>query len=185
MALQRNNRALRKQQNVLNNRFSSGAKEAKKDVEEVVKTLNKLLKKFDEKEIKKLLRPAADILTKAAQANIHDSEVVHYRHLKDSKTKYYPGNLRKSIKVLSLRKTNSLFVGPGISKGGGGKVFGKGKRVDGWYAHFQEYGTINMPTPRNLGFMRRAYIANKNKIIGEIFKQVKNKVKEYERENSK
>jgi len=169
-----------------NQQLNRAAKDTKRDIEKVTKTLNKLIKKFDEKEIKKLLRPAAEILAKAAQANVNSSEKVHYKYTEGGqKTEYRPGNLKKSIKVLALRKTNSLFVGPALNKRSGGGVFGKGKRVDGWYAHFQEYGTINMPTPRNLGFMRRAYIANKNKIIGEIFKQVKNKVKEYERENSK
>lgn len=171
-----------------------------KEVKEINKKLQILLGQFDKKERKKILRPAAKILVKAARANIKDSKKPHYRYTNASKlfgnlkapkglgkkvATYLPGNLRKSIRVMSFRKSDGLHVGPRLAKRNKDGEFGRGSRVDGWYAHFQEYGTINMPNPRNMGYMRRAFTKSKNAVIARIEKAIEKKVNDFARKYAK
>lgn len=84
---------------------------------------------------KAALRKGARPIVAAAKANAPTSSATHYRYKNGQKIEYTPGNLRRSIQVLPLRKTESVFVGPKLN----------GVSVDGYYAHWVEFGTINQP----------------------------------------
>ena len=63
------------------------------------------------------------------------------------KAAYYPGNLGRSINVLKFRQAKSkVFIGAKLSRNPSG-IF-KGKKTDGYYMHFTEEGTKNMPGTR-------------------------------------
>lgn len=147
-------------------------------LEEAVKALQSLGAAFPKKEQQKLLAKAAVPLVKAAKANIPESDEPHYRYRGGSKKSgkgkgeiiavYYPGNLRKSIRTKRLSKSSDVFVGPVTAKSPFGS-FGSGK-VDGYYAHLVEYGTVYQG---GVGYMRRALDANKGKVVENIIKGVK------------
>lgn len=93
---------------------------------------------------KPALRRAAKPIISAAKSKIDDSKAPHHRYKDGQKiATYYPGNLRRSIAVLPLRRAKTaVLIGPRLSKAGraGGEF--KGNRVDGYYAHFVEFGTV-------------------------------------------
>lgn len=148
-------------------------------LEDAVKALKALGAAFPKKEQQRLLAKAAVPLVKAAKANIPDSDEPHYRYRGGSKKKgkgkgeivavYYPGNLRKSIRTKRLSKSTDVFVGPVTAKSPFGS-FGNGK-VDGYYAHLVEYGTVFQG---GVGYMRRALDATKGKVRDNIIEGVKN-----------
>jgi|18_taG_2_1085343.scaffolds.fasta_scaffold05869_5 HK97 gp10 family phage protein len=172
------------------------AKTLEQEVKEAIKKLQLLPKEFSKKTKRKMLRKAAKPLINAARNNIGDSNEPHYRYktskasnkLRAPKGKgnvvavYHPGNLRKSIKALTFRKSSDIFVGPRVAKRGSGGHYGKGSRVDGYYAAMVEFGTRNTA---GQAYMRRAVpaatqavqkkIISETKIIIENFKN-KNKV---------
>lgn len=138
-----------------------------KEINEAIKKLRLLPKEFRKKEKRKVLRKAAKPLIQAARNNIGDSDEPHYRY-KTSKASsnikapkgsgnviavYHPGNLRKSIRALTFRKSSDIFVGPKLAKRGSGGHYGKGNTVDGYYAAFMEFGTRHMA---GSAYMRRA-----------------------------
>jgi hypothetical protein len=59
---------------------------------------------------------------------------------------YYPGNLKRSIQIFDhMRDKSSVYLG--VLKNPSGQTKGefRGSRVDGWYAHFVEYGQRKKP----------------------------------------
>lgn len=75
---------------------------------------------------------------------------------------YFPGNLRKSIKRLNFRKTPREFIGPVLAKRGRTKgEFGRGTRVDGYYAQFLRGSRVAF----RRAFMEPALRANAAKIV--------------------
>lgn len=171
----------------------------KRELAEIKKTLRSLVKHFDKDTQKKILTPAANFLIKTIKSNIKDSSKPHFRYgtpklnesIRAPKGKgkvvatYYPGNLRKSITKLRFRRSSGIWVGPKVNKREPSGAFGKGRRVDGWYAHFQEFGTVNNPTPRNFGFMRRSFNSVKSQMIKSVEKMAKKKTKEFAMKNKK
>ena len=134
-----------------------------KDVAKVINRLNKIPYHLREKERKKILRKAAKPLTRAAKANVPRSNKPTHRYSNGKIiATYYPGNLRRSIKVLPLRRTINIFVGP-HTKGGSGNF--KGRRVDGYYANFVEKGTVFQ---QGVHYMENAYKSTK----GEVFRLI-------------
>ncbi len=161
-------------------------------VKEAVKKFDLLPKKFAKRERKKFLRKAAKPLIKAARNNIPESDEPHYRYAtaKASSSKrapkgegnivavYYPGNLKKSIRALSFRKSGSIFVGPKLQKRGAFGEFGKGNKVDGYYAAMMEFGTRNFG---GVHYMRKGLATSKSQveriIISESTKVIKDFIK--------
>lgn len=152
------------------------------------KNLERILARFKGKERKKIVRPASKILIAKAQSNISDSDKPHKRYstpklsdkLRAPKgmgkvvATYYPGNLRKSIQELRLRRTFAILVGPRVNKRGSKGDFGKGKRVDGYYAHMVEFKTrINNGANRSFAFMRRAFTAKKSMMYQSIYREAR------------
>ena len=95
------------------------------------------------------LRSGAKPLIASARAKAPQSDELHHRYLGGKKVAtYHPGNLRRSIRALTFRRSGAVFVGPRLNKSTGDF---KGNRVDGYYAHMVEFGTIyQRPQP----FMR-------------------------------
>lgn len=96
---------------------------------------------------KQALSPVADFVASAIAGRAPVSDRVHHRYRKSGKKKkgervatYYPGNLRRSITQLYLKRSRDNWVGPLLSKGQPTGTF-VGDRADGYYAHFVEYGT--------------------------------------------
>lgn len=101
---------------------------------------------------KPALRRAAKPIVQAAKDRAPKSDAPHYRY-KDGRivATYYPGNLRRSIRVLPLRRTAkaAVLIGPKLAASSGGATGDfKGNRVDAYYATMVEFGTVNQrPQP--------------------------------------
>lgn len=85
-------------------------------------------------------RQASPLLIAAIQGRAPQSEAPHSRYSggKIAAT-YYPGNLRRSFRTLTFRRSPAIFIGPRLDKQGSGGDF-RGNRADGYYAHFIEFG---------------------------------------------
>jgi len=161
-----------------------------REINIVTKKLYGLLDLFDRKGQHEILKPAAKLLVSAARGNIKDSKKLHHRYSTAKLSKnirapkgkgnviatYYPGNLRKSIRTLLFRRSKAVFVGPRLSKRNTKGEFGKGSRVDGYYAHWMERGSAHFG---GIGYMRRAYETTKGTIKLMIKNSVKRKVLKY------
>jgi HK97 gp10 family phage protein len=149
-----------------------------KELRRASKILNDLVKDLSVKERRKILRQSAKILQKAAKANIPQSDAEHFRYATNKISKsmrtpkglgnvvavYHPGNLRRAIRTLTFRRSSAVFVGPKLAKKSSYGVF-RGGRVDGYYAHFMEFGTRNFS---GLGYMRRAVDATANQVLKDM-----------------
>ena len=126
------------------------------EIDKVIAKLKKLTVEIDTPEVReRVLRPAAEILQRAAQANVRNATKTVKRYstgkfskrLKAPKGKgnvvatYEPGNLKLAMQVLKFKRSKALFVGAKVMKRNPTGTFGKGRRADGWYAHFIEFGT--------------------------------------------
>ena len=123
---------------------------------------------FDEKVKYKVSQGAAKPLSEKAKENVVVSSKPHNR-TKNGKViaTYYPGNLKRSIRVIKFKKNSTAYVGPKISGKGSGTGDFKGARVDGWYGHFIEYGT---PKQAAQPYMRPAYESTKNEVTEKLIK---------------
>ena len=99
--------------------------------------LNGLIRKLQgieaavKKDIKGDLKEASTIIVTAIKVRAPIGSKAHKR----KGVVYLPGNLRKSIQVLPLRRTkNAVVVGPRA----------RGGTPDGFYARFLEFGTSKM-----------------------------------------
>lgn len=128
-------------------------------ISEAVANLRKVLPYLVEEQ-KKILTYAAVPMVDAIAAKAPVSRKVHYRYKEVGgekiKIAYHPGNLKKSIRVLDLRRTQNVFVGPKVSKRGKARRYGVGNLVDAYYAHMVEYGTMHS---RAKPYMRPGFLA--------------------------
>lgn len=105
------------------------------------------------KESQDAFKQAAPLLISAIQVRTPQSDAPHFRYDTPKLSKrlrapngsgkivatYMPGNLKRSFKTLVFRKSASVYVGPKLDKRGSGGTFA-GARVDGYYAHWVEFG---------------------------------------------
>lgn len=154
----------------------------RKDLIRTTKKLEKLLNEFESKEVKKILRKSAAPLRKAARSNIKDAETPVKRYSGGKVVAIYnPGNLRRSIKILTFRRSKfAVFVGPQVGKASSKEYGRPGQPVDGYYAHMVEFGTINS---RAKPYMRPAFSKTKSRIIQIAIQKVKEKSIRYKRRN--
>lgn len=165
--------------------------ELDKEVKTAIKKLKALGKELEVKERKKILRKAAKPLLAAAKGNIKDNKKPVHRYstgkvsnsIKAPKglgtviATYLPGNLKKAIKILTFRKSSNIFVGPRLQKRNRKGTFGgSDKKVDGWYAHFVEFGTVHF---KGQNFMRNAVDTTKSQVQRLIIEGVKNKLQKF------
>jgi HK97 gp10 family phage protein len=164
-------------------------------VDRLIKELEKLPSALRDDTRKKILRSAAKPLIEAARSNIKDSKSGHTRYARSQKGKrlpkgqgkkiatYKPGNLRRSIGIISLRKSSNVFVGPRFKKSPSGDY--SGGRYDGYYAWIlHEYGGggkkgRGTPNP----FMRKAYDQTGGMVIKLIESGVRTALEKHIREN--
>lgn len=117
------------------------------DIKKFIKALERVVTQHDMKEIlERSVRPTID----AVQNRIPIEKYKRTRYLNGKKVAtYYPGNLRRSFKLLdklnkrhlkgnfALRK---VWFGINLHRGDSRGVF-KGSRTDGYYAHMVNNGT--------------------------------------------
>jgi HK97 gp10 family phage protein len=122
---------------------------------------------------KAVLRKGATILRDEARRNVPVSAEPH----KGRKGRiYYPGNLRDSIQVKSLRRSLDLFVGPRTNSSATASVFGEqvsGQKtsVDGYYAHFMEFDVFfGNKVRQGRAYMRRALASVRQQVAQQIVK---------------
>ena len=140
------------------------------EIREAVRRLNEIPGYID-KERKALLKYAAEPFLTGAKSKVPKSGKSHKRY-KDGKVvaEYKPGNLRRSIKVLPLRKTKSVIIGPNLQKSGGAGA-------DGYYAHFVEFGTAHSPAQP---YMRPAFDENKGNVLERLRLVLAKRVKSWQ-----
>lgn len=126
--------------------------ELKREVEQLQKKL-RAVSDNAKKQSQTAFKQAAPILISAIQGRAPKSEEPHYRYktpkisgklrapngLGKIHATYMPGNLIRSFRTLVFRKSAAVYVGPKVDKQGSGGTF-SGRRVDGYYAHWQEFG---------------------------------------------
>lgn len=145
-----------------------------KQVNAAVKTLEKLTYNF-EREQRNILEYAAQPMVNAMQAGAPTGTKIHYRYAKrmGGRSKrgegqrvatYTPGNLRRSFRVLDLKRTNDVIVGAKLAKRAAKGTFG-GAKSDAYYLHWVEYGTKNMPARP---FVRPAIISASPAVIRRV-----------------
>lgn len=144
------------------------------------KNLQRILKKFAklpkdiQEDVSKVIDSGAKQVRTDAKSYISKApkKVVRYKNGEEFAT-YYPGNLRKSIRILDRRlkkaKEPSAFVGPLFRKRNFGGDFGKTSRVDPYYFLFYELGTSEQVGNDTLGKAKRK---NENNIKSGLTKAV-------------
>ncbi len=143
-----------------------------RDVQRVVNKLKRLPLAYQKKVLKKIYKRNAKPLIATAKGNIPKAAKTVHRYSNGKiVASYSPGNLRRSIGVLPLRRSRSVFVGPRT---------GGNRKNDGWYGHFLELGTVKQ---RGIHYMERAYKATRNIVINGITMDVKRVLKSYLRKN--
>lgn len=99
-------------------------------------------------------RQAGGLLVSAIQGRAPVSDRPHYRYAPSGSRRakkgsgkrlatYVPGNLKRSFKILTFRRSEAVFVGPKLAKGNAVGRF-VGARTDAYYAGMVEAGTRRM-----------------------------------------
>ena len=159
------------------------------EINKIAKNFDSLLKSFSVKERKKIFRKAARPMVKEirAQAPKGVDEHKRYSTAKIAKGRrapkgsgtvvatYEPGNLSRAIGILPFRKSPNIFIGPKIKKGNSTGNF-SGRKVDGYYAHWQEYGTVNFAANP---YIRPGFEATKGIVMKRIEMEMRKKVTEF------
>jgi len=122
-----------------------------REVEKVSKRLKTALDQIDdEKEHKRINKKAGLLVQYAARAKAPRSQRPHYVYntpktikgkrakrgsAKEYRTKYLPGNLQLSIRVLNLKRAIQAIIGPKVLRSARAKVYGRNARnVNAFYA---------------------------------------------------
>lgn len=116
----------------------------KRAIQYNARQFERIVKDLTQDKQRELARPAAEMMQEAIRAKTPVADRTLFRYTEGGKGKgkrkllaiYTPGNLKRSIQILDLPKSNRLFVGP-VSKGGSTGLF-RGDKVDGYYAVFVE-----------------------------------------------
>lgn len=120
-------------------------------------------------ERRKIIRPAAELVVKTAKSLVPVSDAPHHR-VKDGKriATYYPGNLKRSIRVLGHlgKLSGKVFIGPARATGDSSGVF-RGRRVDGYYMAIVE---------RKKPYLRPAFNQHKEQVERIITEGIKRKM---------
>lgn len=114
----------------------STAPELNRQIDAVMRNLRGVLVDYNEKDRRAITRKAAQKIAVAARRapGFSDSKKPHTRTSGGQQITYQPGNLRRSLRVLSLRKTQDAYVGPQFAKRKSTTYGGIGQPVDGYYA---------------------------------------------------
>ena len=148
---------------------------------------------------KKILKPAGEVVAQEIQKKTPVSRRRHYRYGSRGAGRvatYFPGNLRRSIQDLNLKRTDAVFIGPKLGSSTG--TF-SGTRVDGWYAQIVDRGAPAAGRPPNFRgrfrlvkeeryirkggikprrFIRRGVAAAKPRVFAIINKRLTERIKQ-------
>jgi HK97 gp10 family phage protein len=131
-----------------------------REITELISRLGKMSEQA-KRQTTRILSKAAAPLVDEIQARAPVSDEDHYRYSTPKAAKsirapkgsgkkiatYTPGNLERSFNVLRFRRAKSaVFVGATLDKTGSTGTF-TGKRTDGYYLAWQEYGAPNAGIP--------------------------------------
>lgn len=169
------------------------------EVDDVVRKLMDLKDTFSTRQRRGVLRRGAKPLVEAARAAAPVSDGPHYRYSTAKASgklrapngsgrkvaTYNPGNLRAAIGILTFRRSQALFVGPNVAKGlgnGSSGEFGPGGKVDAYYAHWVEFGTVRSAAKP---YMRPAWDATKETVEKKIVSEFQKLIQRYERKHTK
>jgi HK97 gp10 family phage protein len=142
-----------------------------REVNEAVRKLYRVAN-HAKKETNGAFRKASPILINAIKQLAPVSDEPHSRYKGETKITYYPGNLRRSFRNLTFRRSPAVWVGPKVDKSGTGIEY-KGNKVDGYYAHFVEFGTENQrPHPFVRPAAQTAGPETLRRAIQELKKQI-------------
>lgn len=133
--------------------------ETQRELTHLIKQLRKV-SDTAKKQSQKAFKEAAGPLVSAIQARAPQSEKAHHRYNTSKLSKsirapkgmgnivatYQPGNLGRSFKTLTFRRSAAVFVGAKLAKGNNKGTFA-GARTDGYYAHWMEYGAPGQNVP--------------------------------------
>lgn len=151
-------------------------------VNEILYGLSRNIKK----ERQGVLRKAAAPLVRAAQDRAPVSNFEHKRYARHGGAKagkgqgevvatYEPLNLENSLRVMVFPRSEAVFVGPKIGKGGNRFGPSTGK-YDPYYAHMVEFGTSNSSARP---FMRPAWAQMEGPVTRDVLERFKKLVDAY------
>ncbi len=144
----------------------------KQQTQKVINKLKKLPLKYQKKVLKNIYKKNGKVLIKQAKSNIPKAAKTVHRYSNGKIiASYSPGTLRRSIGVLSLRRSRSVFVGPRT---------GENLKNDGYFGHFLELGRVRQ---KGIHYMERAYKATRYAVLNGITADVKAVLKQYLRTN--
>tara|TARA_R110000851_G_scaffold95156_1_gene206757 strand:- start:464 stop:973 length:510 start_codon:yes stop_codon:yes gene_type:complete len=114
----------------------STSRELNQQIDKTFLSLKKTLVDYERKDRRRITRKAAQKVAVAARRapGFRDSKKVRYRKSGNSRIKYNSGNLRRSLRVLTLKKTQDAYVGPQFARKKATAYGGVGQPVDGYYA---------------------------------------------------
>lgn len=155
-----------------------------REVNQIVKKLDKLPEQFTKRRRNILLRKASKIFVSTVQANVPISDRPHKRYNQDGKVvaTYLPKNLYNSIQSMKFRKSDAVFVGPKITRKKLSVYGASTKTTDPYYAWMVENGTKHI-APRS--YMRKGFESGKFLALHALREGVERIVKQYERKYGK
>jgi hypothetical protein len=110
------------------------AGEINREIEAWLKKVEKSVSDYSKRDRRKILTRAARPVVKSARRLAPESDKPHYRKEGTKSIKYNPGNLRRSIKRLTLKKSQDAFIGPQFRKEKVAEYGGPGQPTDAYYA---------------------------------------------------
>jgi HK97 gp10 family phage protein len=162
--------------------YDKNAREMQREINRIVKKLDKLPKEFTKRRKKLLLNKAAKIFVASIRNFTPISDKPHKRY-SDGKVQatYYPMNLYNSIQPMRFRKSDATFVGPKLTRKELTVYGGNEKTTQPYYAHMVEYGTKHSAP---VGYMRKGWAQGKNLATFALVKGVERIIKQYEKKHS-
>lgn len=146
------------------------------DMNELHRNMESMKKAYGTRTVNNEIRKTGKILQESAQAKAPVSDKPHTRTWKGKTYTYMPGNLRRSIQVLS-RGRYGIFVGPKIDKKAAASIY-SGSTVDGYYAHMVEYGVTRFMSNGTLvrvsakPYMRPAFEQSKGRMLADLMSRM-------------
>ena len=163
--------------------FQKELKEYNREVQKVIKKLDKLPKEFTQRRRQYLLRKAGNVIKDKALTFINDKAKPNVYNRDGRKVTYVEGNLRRSMDIMRFRKAkNSVYVGPRLYRKDDLNVYGRSlKTAQPYYARMVEYGTRHSaPKP----FMATGFRAGRAEAKAVIVKGVQRIIRSYKRTNN-
>jgi len=158
-----------------------------KDMKAIINKLDKLYKYAPEFQRKEILKKSAVPLVEAASQKAPKSEsnkprsVKHGEGATSRKIDYYPGNLKRSIRVLNIKKSKDVFVGPKVIWNPKAAAYGKNRKtVNAYYAHWVEYGNRHMNAQP---YMRPAWDATRPLVLKILKNEIEATLKKWIKQN--